>query len=641
MERIQSILASAFSKHGVWIQTGASLALMVAASFLDTVTGIAVTAVSALLLVLDPVVLLLQARRGGSRLQPGYLISAGLLLTALVFFFVRSKLNLSIDTIAEADESPLSRIRRLLLALFLFSYAGFFFYRLFICLGEGSSRSVEQAADVKRRTVLVRSLASLLAALPIFVLVNYLAHLRNPTLDLTPGYYSFGEASRTILKSVPVEVQVTVFLPELQAMKDPSMSRTQPELFRISEDVRVMAEQLPVINSNFKLKFRNADLDLTASQDFGPVNNGTLVLRVLKQGVLSADGKPYIERRVYVFNETDMERLEREIVRAAIQVSTPERKIYFTSLNGERWEFSDRARMPGGLETLKEALRFMNYQLHPLDMQSGWPGAVPEGADAVVIAGPTTAFSTEAKKAVLDYLQKGGRVMAAIDPAGGEDLAWLLEACDSTYRLQKSFMSSEPVLPGIPITDSFESHRITENLSLAGRAFIVLPESGLFAQKPPSAAPSALVLQSGNEKLKQSVFLYTRFNTVLDTNRNGRKDPGEESGRYPVALAFEYPDHKGARVVVFSGIGWMTDLGLRFRIDQRNIILAQDSLSYLLESPLAAALIPEQRKSRSIPITDELKFRNLILGVFAFPMGTVALIGLYVFWYRKRKLQSK
>jgi hypothetical protein len=257
-----------------------------------------------------------------------------------------------------------------------------------------------------------------------------------------------------------------------------------------------------------------------------------------------------------------------------------------------------------------------------------------------VIAGPTSQFSTEARKSILDYLAAGGKVMAAIDPAGQEDMSWLLDACDSTFRLQKAFMSSEAVLPGIPITDSFENHRITENLNLAGRAFIVLPESGFFAPKP-AGPPPILVLQSGQEKLKQTVFLYTRYNTILDTNRNGKKDPGEESGRYPVGLSFEYPDHKGARVVVHAGVGWMTDLGLRFRIDQRNIILAQDSISYLLESPLAAALIPEQRKSRSIPITDDLKFRNLILGVFAFPLGTVTLIGLGVFFFRRRKLRVK
>lgn len=641
MDRFQASFADIFARQGIWIQTIASLVLMVASSFLDGVTGPVFLVVSALVLIADPLVLVVHSRKAGLKLQSGYLYSLGLLVLALVLFFVRSKLNVSIDTVTNAEDAMLTRIRRVLLALFLFSYAGFFVYRLFICLGEGGLRASEVAADVKRRTVLVRSMLSLLAALPLFVLVNYLAHLRNPTIDLTPGYFSFGEASRTILKSVPAEVQVTVFLPELQAMKDPSMSKTQPELFRIAEDVRVMAEQLPVINSNFKLKFRNADLDLTASQDFGPVNNGTFVLRVLKQGILAPDGKPYIERRVYVFNENDMERLEREIVRAAIQVSTPERTIYFTAINGERWEFSDRARLPGGLETLKESLRFMNYQLKPLDLQSGWPGAVPENADAVVIAGPSSQLSAEARKSILDYLGRGGKVMAAIDPAGPEDMSWLLEACDSTYRLQKAFMSSESVLPGIPITDSFENHRITENLNLAGRAFIVLPESGLFAQRPANAPAPALVLQSGQEKLKQTVFLYTRYNTILDTNRNGKKDPGEESGRYPVGLAFEYPDHKGARVVVYSGVGWLTDLGLRFRIDQRNIILAQDSISYLLESPLAAALIPEQRKSRSIPITDDLKFRNLILGVFAFPLGTVTVIGLGVFFFRRRKLQVK
>ncbi|HMU82577.1 MAG TPA: Gldg family protein [Leptospiraceae bacterium] len=635
MKNFIDILSDVYSRTGVWIQTVATLTLFTSFSFLDGPTGWVFFALSAIVIVSDPVVLVLSARSRGARVQSGYLATVVLIVVAVAAYAIRTKLNLTLDTVADADDAWLTRLRRLLLALFLFSYAGFFVYRLFICIGENATR-IQGSADIKRRQMLQKSLISIFAALPLFVLANYLTTVRNPTIDMSPGYYSFGEASRTILKSVPVDVEATVFLPEMQAMKDSSQSKTQPELFRIAEDVRVMADQLPVINGHFKLKYRNADMDLVASQDFGSVNNGTFVFRVMKQGLTTGDNKPYIERRVYVFNESDMERLEREIVRAAIQVSSPEKNVYFTAANGERWDVPGRVRSPGAIETMKDALRFMNFTLKPLDSQNSWPGPIPKDADALVIAGPTVSFSPEARTAVLDYLKRGGKVLASINPAGPEDMSWLLEAADSHLRFKNAFLSSEAVWPGIPITDSLETHRITENLSVAGRAFIAFPECGYFAEgSVPSAQPQ--ILQENNQKMKQTIFLYTKFNTVVDTNRDGRKEPGEESGRFPLGVAFEYPDHKGARLVVYSGIGWMTELGLRFPIDQRNIILAQDSLSFLMENPIAAGLVPEQRKTRSIPVTEGLKFRNFILGVVAFPLSTVLLTLGGVWLYRRRR----
>ncbi|MCE9598969.1 MAG: GldG family protein [Spirochaetia bacterium] len=638
--KILPAVSDVYAKAGVWIQTAASLTLLVSSSFLDGAAGWVFFVLSVLVLISDPLVIVAESRRRNLPVQSGYMWSVGLLLFALVAYFVRTKLNLTLDTIADADDAWLTRLRRLLLALFFLAYVGFFVYRLFICLGEGVTRAAG-TADVKRRAVLQKSLVSIFAALPIFVLANYLPQLRNPSIDLTPGFYSFGEASRTILKSIPSDVEITVFLPDQQAMKDASASKTQPELFRISEDIRVMAEQLPVINSKLKLTFKNADLDLTAAQDFGSVNNGTFVFRVLNTGVVTGTDKPYIERRVYVFNESDMERLEREVVRASIQVSTPERSVYFTASNGERWETSTRGRSPGAIETMKDSLRFMNYQLKSLDTQNKWPGPIPDDAAVVIIAGPQVPFSPEARTAVAEYMKKGGKVLASIDPAGTEDLGWLLELADSRYRLKRAILTSEPMWPGVPVTDSLESHRITENLTLAGRAFIVFPESGYFAESLAPTLPGTVILQQGDQKLKQSVFLYTKFNTIVDTNRNGKKDPAEEQGRYPLGLAFEYPDHKGARLVVFSGIGWMTELGLRFPIDQRNIIMAQDSISFLLESPLAAGLIPEQRKSRSIPVTDSLKFKNILLGMILFPLATGGLTGFGVWFYRKRRAAKK
>ncbi|MBI3396555.1 MAG: Gldg family protein, partial [Spirochaetia bacterium] len=337
-----------------------------------------------------------------------------------------------------------------------------------------------------------------------------------------------------------------------------------------------------------------------------------------------------------------------------IQVASPEKNIYFTSSNGERYSFTDKANERGGIETLKNMLRFYNYQIKALDHNTNWPGPIPDDAAAVVIAGPTTAFGAEAKKAVLDYLKKNGRLLVAVDPDGAEDFSWLLrELPNNPFSFKKATLSHIPNLPGVVVTDNSQKHRITENLSIAGRSLVVFPNTGYFDEgKVDKDAPKDGILSG----LQAVAFVHTPFNTVIDSNRNGKKDAGEASGRYAIGIAIEKPaptpkpgekpaDKKqdkdakadAPKIALYAGVGWMTEYGLTFPTDQRNIILATDTLSWLTESPLAAALVPEKRESRSIQVTDELKFRNMLLGMLLFPVGTAVALAAAIAVYRRRR----
>ena len=138
------------------------------------------------------------------------------------------------------------------------------------------------------------------------------------------------------------------------------------------------------------------------------------------------------------------------------------------------------------------------------------------------------------------------------------------------------------------------------------------------------------------DQFQTQVFLYSPFGTVLDKNRNGKQDPGESSGRFPLGLAIENPA-TDARIAVYSDIAWISELGLRYQADHRNPILAADTLFWMTESQIAAALPAEPRKDRSIQITEELKLRNLILGMVVFPVGLSLILGLALYFYRRNR----
>lgn len=630
---------------GVWIMGPSLVALLVAWNYTDSWVGLTVLIGAALLLLIEPALLYDQL----SRLPRGHLLSWGLALLTLVLYFVRWLVAPSEESVS--GRSFAERLQTILLVLFLLSLLGFWIYRLLIGLAYASvaykSRSLQSGQEKRMQLAVL----SILTAIPVFALAAYATTRWNPTYDFSPAYYSFSEQARTIIRSVDQKVEVTAFLPVLQAVVKKTDNRAMPELWRIAEDVRIMLQQLPVINGKISLQFKNADFGSAEGEDFGSVTNGTIILRVKKTDrIVSSDDKPFVERRVYAYSEQDMKKLEREITRALIQVSTPEKKICFTSSNGERYDWTDQKRRDVSLETFKEELRFYNFRLEKLDHSAGWPGPIKEDCAATVVAGPSREFGKEARAALVEYIKKGGRLFIAIEPNGDEDFSWLLDRRpDKTYVHKKAFLTLVRSFPGSVVTDSLQQHRITENLNIAGRAPVVFPQAGYFEEVPREEKvreePAILA------DLEGQVVIGSVYNTFLDKNRNGVKDAGEDTGRFDQVIAFAAPDKdkgkdeeqgkkgtlKDARIVVFSSVDWLSDAGLRFPIDHRNIILAADALFWLTENPLAAALVEKERVSRNIQVTDELKLRNIVLGMIVFPVGLGLAMAAGMWYFRKRR----
>ncbi|MCB1168733.1 MAG: Gldg family protein [Leptospiraceae bacterium] len=658
---------------GGWALLAGGITTFLAFNYLDSGTGIFLFCLGLLLLLADPVLLLLD--RKDSTLEGRWntlYLCWGLLVSAIVFYLIRDQIRGDEDSIA-------ARMRLFLLILFLFSFAGAIILRISAGL-EYSSRASLSGQQSREKNAVHASLA-VLAALALFSALNYLAAVRNPTLDFSPGFFSYSADSRQIISSLDGKVEVHAFLPVKQAIRNKATSSTLPELFMIAEDVRVMLQQLPNINSKITLEFHNADLADFQSDEFGRVSNGTIIIRALKKGDVESDDRPYVDRRVYVFTRKDMERLERESVRALLQVSSPPRMVYFPAANGERVGLTKAAANPHALETFRELLRYYNYRIRDLGGGSDWPGPIPEDADAVVLAGPTVPYGEDAREALLDYAKRGGRLMILMDPAGQEDFEWLFQALQVPYKYERSLLSNNPRKPGELFIQQFEKHRMTENLNLAGRAAIIYAGSAYFEETKREAPPPgnnatsgeppvtetgpapgtpdqpavsgpadekpAPAPESGNQngpeaqqpkpdEFQTQVFLYSPFGTVLDKNRNGKQDPGESSGRFPLGLAIENPA-TDARIAVYSDIAWISELGLRYQADHRNPILAADTLFWMTESQIAAALPAEPRKDRSIQITEELKLRNLILGMVIFPVGLSLILGLALYYYRRNR----
>ncbi|MBI3395401.1 MAG: hypothetical protein HY042_06170, partial [Spirochaetia bacterium] len=283
-------LAYFYRRYGAWVFAAGVFAFLVGFSYRTSVAGILTLIVGLLVAASDPAVLFLGVRQGLEK-PKATLVGAWILgVLGLSFYLGRALIEVAPDAVG-GEESMAARVRALLLALFLLALAASFAFRLAVSLGASAVDGLKGGARATRESFLRSSVLAVVAALPLFVLINYVSAVRNPTLDMSPGYYSFGEASRTIIKTLNKDVQVYAFLPVQQAVRDAGKGSTRPELFKIAEDVRVMLEQLPVTNSRISLTFLNADLDAEKSAEFGTVANGTILLRVMKpaEAVVSGD----------------------------------------------------------------------------------------------------------------------------------------------------------------------------------------------------------------------------------------------------------------------------------------------------------------------------------------------------------------
>lgn len=656
-------LTDFYRRFGVWVVLTGTLTVLIAANFTESVYGIVAIVAGSGLALSEPLIFFIRRLREKEfPIESGLFAAWGLGAAAMAFYFVRFFMEAPADNTAGADPL-LPRLRMALLALFLITYAGFFVYRLALSLSYTAIEARSRSLYENRRNFLQRSVFSIFAALPIVVGLNFLATRWNPSLDLSPGFYSFSENSRTIIGSIDREVTAYVFLPVQQAIRQQPDRQKTPELYRIAEEVRVTMEQLPITNSRIQIKLLNADLPEDRGADFKHVNNGTIIFRANKgPGLVGPEDKPYIERRVYVYTEKDMAKLEREVVRALIQVSSPQKTIYFTASHGERYNLTDKASRNASIEILKDELRFYNFQLKKLGPEEGWPGPVPEDADLLFVAGPSVKFSEEARESLIKYLENDGRVFIAIDPDGKEDFDWLLEDHpQKSFRFRDRPLTNVRKFPGVAFTDSITTHRITENLNIAGRSLLAFTETGYFEQITKDL-PTPKESENPLKDLEPTVLVNSTFQTVVDRNRNGRKDGNEENGRFPLAIAYERKapqdppapkdkdkeetaekdddrqvEQTGPKVLIYASVGWITDSGLRFPVDQRNIIMAADSLFWLTENKLAAGLQPEERKTRAIQVTDELKLRNIVLGMVLFPVGTGLVMAVGMWLYRRRR----
>lgn len=478
-----------------------------------------------------------------------------------------------------------------------------------------------------RDKIVFNNLILMVLAVVLFAVVNLGAARYDHVMDLSPGYFSLTDGSRKIIQGLKGDIRIYVFLPGQQALRSPNRDRTLPELYHLAEDIRLIMNQLE-ISPAIHLEYRNAELASDTTGDFRAVTNGTIILRKLTEN--AAGELPYVERKIYIKNESDLSGFEIRLVRALIQISSREQSICFPSRNGEITPRSIRT--GGGVSVKKvwENVGMYNFQFRILEEGTDWPVSVPPFCDLLFISGPTHPYGPVVRSAIQRYAKSGGRILSLVDGRSIATQDWLLESLGSGYRLQKGQMSVVRTYPGLILTDSVGIHPVTDAIQRSMRPFFAIPAYAYYkeTQKP---APG----------LEEKALVYSGFRSFLDGNLNGARDPGEKNVQAPLLIALSpVPDkkkpEKGFRLIMASDMDWLSDAILGFPMDHKNSELLIESILWLTETDLVSGIPEEARVSRRIRITDDVKSRSVVYGVIIYPVTVVSLLSLILFLVRKK-----
>jgi len=547
----------------------------------------------------------------------------GIAISTIISFcsyVLRNYLDLPVRPGMPLESSPIPKIRDFLLIIIILSALYSFIYQILLSLSRDSIQAQSRLGENKRN-LLQNTAYNFLIIFPLLIAVNFFSSAKNYNFDLSSiGKFSYSETSRSILKQIDKKISVTAFYPRpLEASgKEESWA-----LSAVRMEIAIYLEQLSAINPRIEVRFINADVERDLLGEFDQVSNGMVVFRTLKSGS-SFGGSPYLEEKILVQNKKDLEDLERKVVQAINNLSSPSKTIYFTTSNGEHYSEKYSNILDGKITKLTNSLTFFNYQIKELGFKELWAPKIPQDADMLAIIGPETEFSEEAQKSILDYLiDKNGKVFITIDPKSKENFKWLTEL--SSFNFEIGDLRQVQGRPEI-IANNFPEHPIS-NLFIKKEIGAVFSNSGYFEK-----------LNSRVDlKFKESILLESGFTTFLDNNSNSKLDDNEKQNSFILGVALTVDKNgenkeEAGKVIIYSGTDWITD---RYFLYNLNPALAGNSFNWLHQKQIIDSILTKKEDTPIITLTQNQKLFIWSVGLFGYPLSIILGLSLYVNSRRK------
>jgi hypothetical protein len=274
-----------------------------------------------------------------------------------------------------------------------------------------------------------------------------------------------GESTKNIAKSLNEPLEITAFFPQLN---------------EVGDEVKGYLTELSAAAPQVQVKFQDRLLVPALAKELKVTQDGVLVL---KRG----DSRETLSVGAEMKNaQNKLKTLDADFQKSLLKVMRSQRVAYFTVGHGELNEQTGPEAQTEGRSTknLRRLLESQNYAVKDLGLPQGLAANVPEDATIVFVLGPSQAVSPAEVDSLKRYLDKGGRLVMALDPDFKVDLAplaaiagltWkpaLLATDDPRHFYPLRHNDSDHV---ILITNRFSSHASVSSLSkISQRTAVVL-----------------------------------------------------------------------------------------------------------------------------------------------------------------------
>lgn len=421
------------------------------------------------------------------------------------------------------------------------------------------------------------------AVLAILAAVNWFGARHHGKLDLTQNkQYSLSEQTQKIVKGLQEPVSATVFV----KTGDPG-----------SENLKTLWKDYADLNPD-KLKLDVVDLDKD------PTKARQMEITMINSSVLQRGSR----------KTTITGTQEQDLTSGLLKVTQSGQKVvYFVTGHGEAAldKFD-----PAGLSYAKDALEKQNYKVDTLTLFGKAP-AVPADAAVVVIVGPDKPYQPAEIAALKAYLDKGGKLYAALRPIKDAGLSGLLADYGIVVRddLVVDLRMNAGALDA-PAVKQFPYHQTTQNLQVA---YFPGARSLQKADKLPGGVAVTPLVQTGDEAWGETSYRNPQLGFDPKADHKG-----------PLDLMF-LAERGGTKVIVSGNASFIQNEHY-VRYNDGDLFL--NGLNYLADQENLVSIPPKDSTPKNVDLLPEQAngiFFGTVLGI---PLALL-LLGGFVWWRRR------
>ncbi len=440
--------------------------------------------------------------------------------------------------------------------------------------------------------------------------INYLGakDRYNVRWDTTEeGVFSLSDQSQKVVKDLKEPLQIAVF--NVQGLRGGAFDSVK--LFSYYSD-KVKVE---IIDPNAKPHLVDA---------YG-MKPGNLVY--ISYG---EEGKTKAESRI---NDMSEEAITNAIVKLTKGAA---KKVYYLTGHGEPDVKATDAR---GLNLFVESVGDEHMSLEELSLAQ--KGSVPEDAAALIVVSPKTPLFPQEKTAIIDYADKGGKLLLLRDPGypivstDVQDIAahFGIKIGDDLVLDAVMKLFAGPSIALQFMASSIEPHPITSVLSQRDRPIFNIASSVTITERKEGATYTELFKSSANGWAESDI------KTVF-TEREPTVGLDDSDTKGPISLAVAYEnevkgssadDKKFTRVVVIGDTDWITNA--LFQQSPAHRDLALNSVSWLMGENSSISIRPKKFKSSITRLPRETFY--VVLGSGFFVPELILILGLFIWWRRR------